>query len=88
MPERTCVTCRSKKAKSELVRIVRSPFNQEIFIDFSGRAEGRGAYVCDLNCLKKSSSKKLLSRALKIEIGSDKIAELIATLDNFEKVRV
>ena len=44
-PTRTCVQCRSSKDKRELLRIVRTPAGHVVF-DESGKANGRGAYVC------------------------------------------
>ena len=49
IPERTCVTCGSKKPKRELVRIASSPEGQ-VSVDVTGKAPGRGAYVCGADC--------------------------------------
>jgi predicted RNA-binding protein YlxR (DUF448 family) len=47
------------------MRIVRSP-GGAVALDESGRAAGRGAYVCrSLDCLDKAIKKGALSRALK-----------------------
>lgn len=45
VPMRTCVVCKEKKPKRDLLRIVRTP-DGEVFVDTSGRANGRGGYVC------------------------------------------
>ncbi|MBN4064826.1 YlxR family protein [Dehalococcoides mccartyi] len=45
IPTRTCVVCREKRPRIELLRIVRTP-KGEIVIDKTGRMDGRGAYVC------------------------------------------
>ena len=45
VPSRTCVACRTVRPKRELMRVVRTPAG-EIILDASGRAPGRGAYVC------------------------------------------
>lgn len=45
MPERTCVVCRTKRPKGELLRVARSP-DGTVVLDAAGRAPGRGAYVC------------------------------------------
>ena len=44
-PMRMCVACREMKSKKELIRIVRTPEN-EIKADLTGKASGRGAYIC------------------------------------------
>ena len=46
IPTRTCVLCRERRNKGDLLRIVRTPKGQVVF-DRSGRLDGRGAYVCD-----------------------------------------
>ena len=52
-PQRTCMGCFQKKGKHELIRIVKNK-NEEVFIDTTGKAEGRGIYICkDINCLEK-----------------------------------
>ena len=45
IPMRTCVMCRQQKDKRELMRIVRTPEGKVAF-DPTGKANGRGAYVC------------------------------------------
>jgi len=44
LPQRTCVACRTARAKRELVRVVRSPTG-ELSVDLRGKASGRGAYL-------------------------------------------
>lgn len=46
VPMRTCVVCREKRPKRELLRIVRTP-EGEVVVDPVGRANGRGGYVCN-----------------------------------------
>ncbi|HEY7625202.1 MAG TPA: YlxR family protein, partial [Candidatus Limnocylindria bacterium] len=44
LPRRTCVACRTTRAKRELVRVVRSPAG-DLSVDLRGKAPGRGAYL-------------------------------------------
>lgn len=68
-PVRTCVCCRREFFKSELLRIVRTP-SGEFIVDKSGKADGRGAYICgDKNCLKKLKKSKMLNRAFRAEVS-------------------
>lgn len=63
IPLRQCLGCREMKPKRELIRVVRSP-EGEISLDFKGKANGRGAYLCpDPECLKKAIRAKALDRA-------------------------
>jgi predicted RNA-binding protein YlxR (DUF448 family) len=65
VPQRTCVGCRKTRPKREMVRIVRTP-DQEVKIDESGKAPGRGAYLCrERRCWERALSEKRLEYALK-----------------------
>jgi len=65
IPQRKCVGCREMKDKSLLVRIVASATGN-ISLDATGKAHGRGAYLCKSeNCLTKSQKSKGLERSLK-----------------------
>lgn len=66
--ERTCIACREVKDKRQLVRIVKNA-NGEIAVDFTGKANGRGAYVCPTKeCFEKLKKRKALQRAFNCEI--------------------
>lgn len=82
VPIRTCIVCRSALPKKELNRIVKS--GEEIFFDKTGRANGRGAYVCsNPECMKKLKKQKVLNRVFSCQVEDavyDKIAEDL--LDN------
>ena len=55
LPERKCIGCSEKKAKKDLIRIVRLPEGQGVEIDKTGKKSGRGAYICpSATCLKKA----------------------------------
>ena len=46
--------------------------NSEIFIDKTGKAEGRGIYICnDVNCLEKIIKNNKLEKVLQIKIDND-----------------
>ena len=71
IPMRMCVGCREMKPKQSLLRVVK-PQEGDAHIDRTGKAPGRGAYVCDnIECLKKAEKIHALDRALdtKIEEG-------------------
>ena len=71
IPMRMCVGCREMKPKQSLLRVVK-PQEGDAHIDRTGKAPGRGAYVCDnIECLKKAEKIRALDRALdtKIEEG-------------------
>lgn len=63
-PARTCVACRTERARAELIRIVRSPAGT-LSIDPDGRRPGRGAYLCaDAGCVRLALRRSAIERAL------------------------
>ena len=75
-PVRTCVACRTERQKRDLVRIVRSP-GGDIDFDPSGRAQGRGAYLCaDGSCWATALKKKQIERALGVPLSAEVRARL------------
>jgi len=68
LPKRTCIGCNEVKNKNELIRIVKNK-NGEITIDKTGKANGRGAYICDnIECLEKAIKTKRLERTFETSI--------------------
>ena len=64
IPQRQCLGCNEHKPKAELLRVVKDP-QGEIWLDFSGKKSGRGAYICrDLECLKKARRSHRIDRSL------------------------
>ena len=71
IPQRSCVVCKNKKDKNELIRIVKNQAN-EINIDESGKKPGKGAYICEsIECLEKTIKSNALKRALEIDIPKE-----------------
>ena len=68
---RMCIVCREHSDKKELLRIVKNKEGQ-IFVDKTGKANGRGAYICkSKECLNKLKKSRGLNRAFKCEVGDD-----------------
>ncbi len=75
-PVRTCIACRQEFEKNQLTRIVRTP-EGEYKVDFSGRANGRGAYLCGApECVKKLRKNKLLNRAFGADIPAEVYSDI------------
>ena len=71
IPERTCIGCREKKEKRNLIRIVKNKKN-EFDIDLNYNKDGRGAYICkNIECLQKIEKGKKLEKALKASIPEE-----------------
>lgn len=63
--ERTCIGCRVRKPKGELVRYILDPSGQ-VVEDTDKTLPGRGAYLCgSTECLQKALKKGAFSRAFK-----------------------
>ena len=76
IPMRKCVGCNEMKEKKELIRVLKTP-EDEIILDTTGRANGRGAYICNsADCLAKAIKNKGLERSLKSQIPEDVSARL------------
>ena len=71
VPMRMCIGCKSIKPKKELIRVVKSKEN-EISVDFTGRKNGRGAYIChNMSCLENALKTKRLEKTFEIAISSE-----------------
>ena len=71
IPQRQCMGCRERKPKRELIRVVRGT-DGTVSLDFGGKMNGRGAYLCpNPECLKKAIRSKALDRSLEVEIPED-----------------
>lgn len=47
VPQRKCIACQERDSKKGLIRIVKNK-EGEIFLDPTGKANGRGAYILSL----------------------------------------
>lgn len=75
-PQRSCIACRQKMNKKELIRIIRTP-EGKVLVDPTGKSNGRGAYVCQQEkCWERGVSQYALSKALKVSISADQIDRL------------
>jgi len=77
LPERRCVGCREMKNKSDLMRIVRKADDSGFCVDDTGKAAGRGAYICrDAACFKKAVKSGGFDRSFKQKIPQEVYAIL------------
>ncbi len=82
IPLRMCCVCRQSKDKRELIRIVKNK-EGEIFLDPTGKANGRGAYICkNSDCSSLAEKKKALERSFKSPVNKEIFSELSALNDN------
>lgn len=83
IPQRQCIGCGEMKSKKEMIRVIRTK-EGEMSIDFTGRQNGRGAYICnDVECLKKAVKSHGLDRAFKTSVPKEIYDELINSMEDF-----
>ena len=81
-PLRQCTGCGEMKPKRELVRIVKTP-EGNVLLDRSGKANGRGAYIChSTECYKKAVKAKRLERAFSCVIPESVSEQIIKELQD------
>ena len=68
IPQRQCLGCRERKPKRDMIRVVRCT-DGTVSLDFGGKLNGRGAYICpNPECLRKAQKSKSLERSLEVPI--------------------
>ncbi|HOV69979.1 MAG TPA: YlxR family protein [Clostridia bacterium] len=81
IPMRMCTGCKQRNPKKEMIRVVRSA-EGVVSIDKTGKASGRGAYICPKpECLQAAVKSKALERALETTIDTslyEKLKEELA----------
>ena len=84
IPQRMCTGCGEGKPKKELIRVVKNQ-EGEITLDFTGKKQGRGAYVCPKStCLKAARKAKRLERAFECAIPAEVYEALEKELEKRE----
>ena len=74
-PERSCVGCRVRAPKAELLRVARTPAG--VRVDPLGTAPGRGAYVHrEPACVRAALRKGALASALRTGLAQEDLARL------------
>ncbi|AYD40069.1 YlxR family protein [Clostridium fermenticellae] len=82
IPKRMCTGCMEMKPKKELIRVVKNK-EDEVFIDLTGKKNGRGAYVCkNIDCLDKALKSKRLEKNLEITIDEEIYNRLKEEIEN------
>lgn len=76
VPVRMCIACREMIPKKELLRVAKGP-DGTIGLDFSGKAPGRGAYLCGKSeCILKLKKQRLLNKAFSAEVPLEVYARI------------
>lgn len=79
-PMRTCIGCRESKPKKEMIRI--ACFEGGLRVDVTGRAKGRGVYVCrDPECLAKVKSRGAIKRGFRMDFDEEALQRVYEELE-------
>lgn len=84
IPMRMCLCCREMKPKKELTRVV---LNKEgaIAVDLTGKAPGRGAYLCrEPACIARLAKTRALDRAFARQVPEEIYSSLQKELNGNE----
>ncbi len=83
IPMRRCAGCMKSFPKKELIRIVHSS-DDEYMLDVSGKASGRGVYLCrSAGCFAAARKKNALSRSLGTAIPKETLDRLFEELTEY-----
>ena len=76
--------CMESKPKNQLIRI--AGYEGEVSIDVTGKAKGRGVYLCpNTQCFEKAQKRKAIGRNLEMELHSEQLEKLFEELKKYEK---
>lgn len=76
IPLRKCIATNEQLSKKELIRVVKNK-EGEVFVDPTGKMNGRGAYLKRSHeAIAIAKKKKLLARSLQIDIPEEIYTEL------------
>ena len=79
-PERSCVGCRERAPKADLLRIARTPGG--VRVDPTGTAPGRGAYVHRAaGCVNAALRRGAIARALRTGLSQGELARLATEIE-------
>ena len=76
---RTCIGCQQVKPKKDMVRI--SYHDGNLVVDRTGKAKGRGVYLCDNNeCISSAVKKKAFQRNFKQNFSQEELDKVVEEL--------
>ena len=91
VPMRRCIGCMESKPKKELIRVVLAKTSEEeetpeVILDPTGKAPGRGAYLCPkTECFEKAVKRKAIPRSLNAEVSPENLDRLSEELKQYEQ---
>ena len=84
IPMRRCIGCMESKPKNQLIRI--AGYEGDVSIDKTGKARGRGVYLChNEECFLIAQKRKAIGRGLQMGINDETIKGLFEELKCYER---
>lgn len=81
---RRCAGCMESKPKNELIRI--TCYEGKVSFDPTGKAKGRGVYLCPSeDCLAKAKKKRALQRSFDAELSEEETGLLLEEIREYAK---
>lgn len=85
IPMRMCIGCNEMKPKRELIRVVK-PKDGEVSLDFTGKAAGRGAYLCkSAECLQMAQKSRRLERSFSCKVAPEVYEVMLHALSEADR---
>ena len=83
---RRCIGCMESKEKENLIRV--TWFEGKLAVDPTGKAKGRGVYICrDADCIAKARKKGAFARSLRVDPGKDNLDSVFEELEALTAVK-
>ncbi len=84
IPMRRCVGCMESKPKNSLIRI--ACYEGRVSVDTTGKAKGRGVYLClNAECIEKARKKRALQRSFETDISAEDMDSIFRELEKYEE---
>lgn len=77
--QRTCIICREKNKKENLLKIV--AIDKMAVLDIKQNINTRGMYICNKHdCIQKAINAKNIAKCVKIDVNIESLKELLKNL--------
>lgn len=79
---RRCIGCMESKPKNTLIRI--ACHDGKLTVDPTGKAPGRGVYLCrDNKCMALAKKKKAIQKSLQVEVSGEEMDRIFEELTQY-----
>jgi len=79
-PMRRCAGCMESKPKESLIRI--SYYQEKLTVDATGRANGRGVYLCrNSSCIETAKKKRAFHRSFRTQFPKTDVDQIFSRLE-------